>query len=72
MGWMLVFIMAPISFIFYFFPAVGYVLVLGWTSESFTERFRENSLGGSVRHAGGHHILTCICLMAGVPTAMTL
>jgi hypothetical protein len=31
-------------------------LVLGWTSESFTERFRENSLGGSVRHAEGHHI----------------
>jgi hypothetical protein len=46
------FLSSPIIFIFYFFTAVGYVLVVGWTSESLTERFRENSLSGSVQTCG--------------------
>lgn len=31
---------------------MGYVLVLGWTSESSTQRFRENSFSGSVQACG--------------------
>lgn len=45
--WVVCFLSSLVIFIFYFFPAV-----LGWTSESLTERFRENSLSGSVQPCG--------------------
>jgi hypothetical protein len=51
----------PIIFILCFFPAVGYVLVLGWTSESLTERFRENSFSGSVHTCGKSPYLLGTC-----------
>jgi len=51
MGWMFVFVITSHLHILFLF-AVGCVLVLGWTSESLTERFRENSLSGSVQTCG--------------------
>ena len=51
MGCMFVFVITSHLHILFLF-AVGCVLVLGWTSETFTEIFIENSLSGSVQTCG--------------------
>jgi len=50
MGWMFVFVIT--NHLHIFFPAVVYVLVLGWTSKSLTERSGEYSFSGSVQTCG--------------------